>query len=137
MALDKLQTCYASKSTTLELCVLNVLFTLVMNNGTSMGDNISVIEVQFSRLHPTSTKSYASESVKVALPICSLLYFPEFGPMIASVNKFQMEDTKWKHASMLFIEESKRLIMRTIMKSSMENVHLPSQVSKIVPSILP
>lgn len=50
-----------------------------------------------------------SQSMKVALLLCSLSSLLEKEPFMASVNTLQKEKMTWNYVSMLFIEESKGL----------------------------
>lgn len=65
LACEKLETCYASKSTTNKLVVLNKLLYTKLRNYASMGDHISHLEAQYSRL--VAMHSGFLENVKIAL----------------------------------------------------------------------
>lgn len=91
-AWNKLQTRYPSKSKINKLSACIALLKLRLSNGTSVGDLVSMLEAQFSRL--ALMRSGVSQSMKVAPFISTVANWPKYGAMIPSANTFQKGLTK-------------------------------------------
>lgn len=87
-----------------------------------MGDHVSMIEAQFLRL--ASMRSGIFGTMKMAMIILSLADWPDYGPMIPSVNTLQKDLTKWNYISMVFIEESNILAMNKEMDAPLTELAL-------------
>lgn len=103
---EKIQLRYAGKTNINRLRLLNGLWSMIVNKGDQMGDQIPTTETKFIML--AAMNDFDSESMTVKTFFSSLSKMSEYAAIAASINKGNANEVNGIYVSMIFIRDSER-----------------------------